>query len=112
MAGYFLVTNRRRLPVEQEFEGNTDVLHFLCNGVSPKGVAISAVNVKCVSDGLRHFNPKFVGLFQKSSISLLHKQDNPVPFFENVRDPPVEGWFMVDTNYLGIFRGLNGVGFL
>ncbi len=60
-----LVANRRRLPVEQEFEGNADVLHFLCNGVSPKCVAISVVNVKCVSDGLRHFNAKFVGLFQE-----------------------------------------------
>ena len=112
MADNFLVANRCRLPVEQEFEGDTDVLHFLRNGVSPKGVAVSAVNVKCVSDGLRHFNAKFVGLFQESRITLLHKRDNPVPLFDNVRDPPVEGWFMVDANYLGIFRGLNGVGFL
>jgi hypothetical protein len=29
-----------------------------------------------------------------------------------MRDPPVESWFMVNTNYLGVFRGLNGVGFL
>jgi hypothetical protein len=29
-----------------------------------------------------------------------------------MRDPPVESWFVVDTNYLGVFRGLNGVGFL
>jgi hypothetical protein len=29
-----------------------------------------------------------------------------------MRDPPVESWFMVDTNDLGVFRGLNGVGFL
>ncbi len=70
------------------------------------------VNVKCVLDGLRHFNAKFVGLFQKSWITLLHKQDNPVPLFENMRDPPVESWFMVETNYLGVFRGLDGGGFL
>jgi hypothetical protein len=42
------------------------------------------------------------------------KQDNPVPvpLFKDMRDPPVESWFMVDTNDLGIFGGLNGVGFL
>jgi hypothetical protein len=51
-------------------------------------------------------------LFQKSWITLLHEQDNPVSLFENMMDPPVESWFMVDTNYLGVFRGLNGVGFL
>ena len=112
VAGYFLIANRRRLPVEEDFESNADVLHFLGNCVSPKGVAISAVNFKCVLDGLRHFNAKFVGLFQKSRISLLHKQDNPVPLFENMRDPPVESWFMVDTNDLGKFEGLNGVEFL
>ena len=29
-----------------------------------------------------------------------------------MRDPPVESWFMVNTSDLGIFGGLNGVGFL
>jgi hypothetical protein len=29
-----------------------------------------------------------------------------------MRDPPVESWFMVDTNDLGKFEGLNGVEFL
>ncbi len=112
VAGNFLVANRRRLPVKQEFESNTDALHFFCNGISPKGVAVSVVNVKCVLDGLRHFNAKFVGLFQKSWILFFHKQDNPVPLFENTRNPPVESWFMVNTNDLGVFGGLNGLRFL
>ncbi len=112
VAGYFLIANMHRLPVEEDFESNTDVLHFLGNGVSPKGVAIPVVNFKCILDGLRHFNAKFVGLFKESWIMLLHKQDNPIPLFKIMRDPPVESWFMVNTNDLGVFGGLNGVGFL
>jgi hypothetical protein len=63
VAGYFLIANRHRLPVEQDFESDADVLYFLGNGISPKGLAIPAVNFKCVLDGHRHFNAKFVGPF-------------------------------------------------
>jgi hypothetical protein len=40
MAGYLLVTNWRRLPIKQDFEGNANVLHFLGNGVGPEGITI------------------------------------------------------------------------
>jgi hypothetical protein len=112
VAGYILIANRRRLPIKEDFESNANVLHFLGNGGSPKGVAISAVNFKCVLDGRRHFNAKFVGPFKELWITLLHKQDNPVLCFKDVRDPPVESWFMVNTNDLGVFGSLNGMRFL
>ena len=46
VAGYFLIYNRRRLLVEEDFEGDGSILHFLGNGISPKGVAIPVVNFK------------------------------------------------------------------
>ena len=65
MAGYFLIANRHRLPVKEDFESDANVLQFLGNGVSPKSVAIPADNFKGFLDGLRHFNAKFVGPFKK-----------------------------------------------
>ncbi len=40
VAGYFLIADRRRLPVRKYFESNTNVFHFLGNCVSPEGIAI------------------------------------------------------------------------
>ncbi len=112
VAGDFLMANRRRLPIKEDFESNANILHFFGNGVSPKGVAIPAVNFKGFLGGLRHFNANCVGPFKKLWILLLHKQDNPVPLFKHMRDPPVESWVMVNANDLGIFSGLNVMGFL
>ncbi len=63
MAGYLLVTNWRRLPVKQDFEGNAKVLHFLGNGVSPEGITILLIELKGFIDGLRQFNAKLMGPF-------------------------------------------------
>jgi hypothetical protein len=46
MAGYLLVTNRHRLPIKQDFEGNTNVLHFLGNGASSEGITILHIELK------------------------------------------------------------------
>ncbi len=72
MAGYLLVTNWRRLPTKQDFEGNTNVLHFLGNGTSPEGITILLIELK-VFDGLRQFNAKFIGLFQITGVLLSYK---------------------------------------
>ena len=58
LALYFLIANRHRLPVKEDFESNLNVLHFLSNGISPKGVAILLVNFKGFLGGPRHFNAK------------------------------------------------------
>ncbi len=56
MTGYLLVTtNWRRLPIKQAFEGNTNVLHLLGNGVSPEGITILFVKLKGYFDSLRQF---------------------------------------------------------
>ena len=112
VAGDFLIANRCRLPIKEDFESGPNVLHFLSNGVSPKGVAILWVKLKCFLGRPRLFNAKFVGPFKKLWIPLFHKRDNPVPLFKYMKDPPVEIWFMVNTNDLGIFGSLNGMGFL
>ena len=90
LAGYFMIANGCRLPVKENFESNTNILHFLSNGISPEGIAILFVQLKSFFDGLRHFNAKFVGSFKILWIPRLYEQDNPVPLFENMRNPPVE----------------------
>ncbi len=64
MTGYLLVTDWHRMSVKKDFEGNTNVLHLLGNGISPEGITILFVKFKGFSDGLRRFNAKFMGLFQ------------------------------------------------
>jgi hypothetical protein len=103
MTGYLLVTNRRRLPIKQDFEGNTNVLHLLGNGVSPEGITILLVKHKGFFDNLRQFNAKFMGLFQIMRVLLSHKRNNVVPFPQDMRNPPVESWFVVNAKDLSIF---------
>jgi len=63
VAGYFLIADRRRLPVNEDFESNTNVFHFLGNGVSLEGIAILFVKLESFFDGLRHLDAKFMGPF-------------------------------------------------
>jgi hypothetical protein len=83
MAGYLLVTNWRRLPIKQDFEGNPNVLHFL--------------------------GAKFMGLFQITGVLLSYKRNNAVPLPQDTRNPPVESWFMVNAKDVSIFGCFNRV---
>jgi hypothetical protein len=112
MAGYFLIADRRRLPVREDFESNTNVFHFLGNRVSPEGIAILFVEVKGFFDGLRHLDAKFMGPFKESRASLLHEQNDTVSLFEDMGHPPVESWFVVNANNFSIFGNLNRMRFL
>ncbi len=109
MAGYLLVTNRRRLPIKQDFEGDTNVLRFLGNGVSPKVITILLIELKGFFDCLRLFNAKFMGPFQITGVPLSHKRNNAVPLPQDMRNPPVESWFIVNTKNLSIFGCFNKV---
>ena len=111
MAGYFLIANRRRMLVKEDFESSTNVLHFLSNCVYPEGIAMLLVKLNFLG-GLRHFNAKFVGPFKISWILLLHEQDNPVFLFKDMMDPPVESWLVVKTYDFSTFGSLNGMRFL
>ncbi len=112
VAGYFLIANRRRLPIDEEFESNADVFHFLGNCVSPEGIAILFVKLESFFDSLRHLDAKFMGPFEVSRITLLHKRNDPVSLFENMGHPPVESWFVVNAKYFNIFSNLNRMRFL
>ncbi len=107
-----MITERRRLPVREDFESDTNVFHFLSNRVSPEGIAILFVELKSFFDGLRHLNSKFMGPFKESRASLFHERDDTVSLFEDVGDPPVESWFVVNANDFSIFGNLNRMRFL
>jgi hypothetical protein len=110
MTGYLLVTNWCRLPIKKQgFEGDANVLHLLGNGVSPEGIYILFVKFKGFFDGLRQFNAKFMGPFQITWILLSHNLNNAVPFLQDMRNPPVESWIMVNAKDLSIFGGFNRV---
>ncbi len=109
MTGYLLVTNWRRLPIKQDFEGDTNILHLLGNGVSPEGISILLVKLKGFFDGLRQFNAKFMCPFQITGVPLSYKRNNAVPFPQDVRNPPVVSWFMVNAKDLSIFGCFNRV---
>ncbi len=109
MAGYLLLANWRRLPIKLDLKGDTKVLHFLDNGISPEGIAILLIKLKGFIDGLRQFNAKFMCPFQIMGIPLPYKRNNAVPLPQDMRYPPVERWFMVDAQDLGIFGCFNRV---
>jgi hypothetical protein len=109
MAGYLLVTNWRRVPIKRDFEGNTNILHFLGNGVSPEGITILLIELKDFFDGLRQFNAKFMGPFQITGVPLSYKRNTSAPLPRDMRNPPVESWFMVNAKDLSIFGCFNRV---
>ncbi len=109
MAGYLLVTNWHRLPIKQDFEGDANVLHFLGNGISPEGINILLIKLKGFFDGLRQYNAKFMGPFQITGVPLSYKRINAVPLPQDMRNPPVESWFMVNAQDLDIFGCFNRV---
>jgi hypothetical protein len=94
---------------EADFEGNANVLHFLGNGVSPEGITIFLIKLKGFVDGLRQFNAKFMGPIQITGFPLSYKGNNAVPLPQDMRNPPVESWFMVNALDLGIFSCFNRV---
>ncbi len=112
VAGYFLIADRRRLPIREDFESNTNVFHFLSNRVSPEGIAILFVELKSFFDSFRHLDAKFMGPLKESRASLLHEQNDTVSLFEDMRHPPVESWFMVNAKNFSIFGNLNRMRFL
>jgi hypothetical protein len=64
------------------------------------GITILFVKFKGFFDGLRQFNAKFMGPFQITRIPLSHKKNNAGPLPQDVRNPPDESWFMVNSKDL------------
>jgi hypothetical protein len=82
---------------------HTNVLHLLGNCVSPEGITILLIKLKGFFDGLRQFNAKFMHPFQITGVPLSYKRNNAVPLHQDMRYSPVESWFMVNAQDLGIF---------
>ncbi len=97
--------------VEEDFESNATVSHFLGNGVSPEGITILLVKFKGFFDCLWHLDAKFMGPFKVSRVVLLHKQNDTVSFLEDIRNSPVKCGFMVNAKNLSIFGSFNGMRF-
>ncbi len=76
MAGYLLVTKWRRLPIRQDTKGDTDVPHFLGNGVGPQGIAILYIKLKGFFNSFRQFNAKLMPSFQITRVLLSQKRDD------------------------------------
>ncbi len=95
------------MPVKQDFEGDTNVLLLLGNGISPEVITILLVKLKGFFDGLRQFNAKFMGPFQIMGILFSYKRNNAIPLPRDMRNPPVESWFMVNAQDLSIFGCFN-----
>jgi hypothetical protein len=106
----FLITTRGGLSPRKDSEGHADVLHLLCNCVSPEGVAIDAVEVIGLLNGLGYFNTVFVGPAEVTRLALANEGDNSLSSAEDVVGPPVKGGLVVNASGLGIFGGLNRVG--
>ena len=61
--------------------------------------------------GLRHFDAKLVGPFKIAGRPFPDKGDDPVTLLENIRNPPVKGWLVVNADGHGILGGLEWVRF-
>ncbi len=80
MAGNFLVANWHRLPIRQDTKGDTDVPHFLGNGVGSQGIVILFIKLKGFFNSLRQFNAKLMRSFQITGVTLSHKRNDAVSF--------------------------------
>jgi hypothetical protein len=50
-----------------------------------------------------------MGPFQITRVPLSYKRNNAVPLPQDMRNPPVESWFMVNAQDLGMFGCFNRV---
>ncbi len=50
-----------------------------------------------------------MGPFQIRGVLLSYKRNNAVPLPQDMRNPPVESWFMVNVKNLSIFGSFNKV---
>ncbi len=104
-----LVTHRGILPIRENLESNAYLLHFLGNGVLPKGIAVLTVKVNCLTYCPWNLYAEFVDPLKVARLSLLHERYNLIVFLKDVWNPPIEGWLIVNATELGKFSGFNRV---
>ncbi len=86
-----------------------NLLHLLCDSICPEGVAILAVQVKGFLNRLRHFYAKLVGSFEIAGSPFANKGYDPVTLLQDMGNPPVKEWLMVNALGHCIFSGLKRV---
>jgi hypothetical protein len=106
----FLIATWGSFPFWQDPECHSDVFHFLCNCIGPKGIAIDAVQLESLLNGLRYFNTIFVGPSEVTRLTFANERYDSLPLAENVVGPPVKGGLVVNAGGLGVFGGLDRVG--
>ena len=109
VASYLLVPVWGTFAIGQDVKGNSDIFHFLRNGVGPEGVAILAVKFKCLCNGAGHVNPKLMGFGHESLLPQFDERYYAVTFLQGMFHPPVESWFMVNALGNGVFSSLNRI---
>ena len=75
----------------------------------PDSICILFVNGISIFDHLRQFEPKFMGPFKVSSSVLSLFEDNSVSFLQDIMNPPVGSWFILDALCYDMFGNLDWV---
>jgi hypothetical protein len=88
----FLVTTRGSFPFWEDPECHADVFHFLSNCIGPKGIAVDAVQLVSLFNGLRYLDTIFVGPSEVMRLTFANKRYDSLPTSENIVGPPVMGW--------------------
>ena len=96
----------------QYLERNSYALHLFINGVRPKGIAISLVNIEWMLCRLRHLDSKFVSFLKVTRTSLFNKRNDMRPFLNYVRHISVKGRLTVNSLRNSILGSLNWMWFL
>ena len=89
------------LTLGYNLECNLNVLHFFLYGILPGSVSILLVNGISLFDLLGSSGPN---LWVILSTAPSHHGFNSVSFLQNIMNPPVKCWFMLDALHYGIFE--------
>ena len=107
MTLYLLVGWRWVFIVPNYLESNSNLCHFLTNGILPPSVAIFLVNTQAVGKCLGHYNPKLVGVLV---ILVIYGGDDTIPLLEGVWYPPSKCWFNINAMSDSIVRKFHRIG--
>ena len=77
--------------------------------LSPESISILLANGISLFDHHRELKFKFMGAFKVSNTVLSHHADDSVSFLQDMMNPPVKCWFILDASCYSIFGNLDWV---
>ena len=95
------------LALRYSLECNLHIFHLFLNGILSDGISILLINGISLVDCLRQLKPKFIDPFKVSSTAPFHNGDNSIPFLQDIMNPSVKCWFMLNAMCYGIFGNLD-----